>query len=106
MLVLLDGWWVVSSLPGWGHHAWMHDRVHGRLSAPVIDSSPHTLPPTSIHPPIHPPTHTHTCTQVLPDSVATGLSPAQNIGVVAAQLGGMELIKLTALHLAHRLNWL
>eukprot|EP00198_Chlamydomonas_reinhardtii_P002835 XP_001692171.1 predicted protein [Chlamydomonas reinhardtii] len=44
--------------------------------------------------------------EVLPDSVATGLSPAQNIGVVAAQLGGMELIKLTALHLAHRLNWL
>ncbi|KAG2452090.1 hypothetical protein HYH02_003126 [Chlamydomonas schloesseri] len=44
--------------------------------------------------------------EVLPASVDTGLTTAQNIGVVAAQVGGMELIKLAALHLAYRLKWL
>ncbi|KAG2423172.1 hypothetical protein HXX76_010940 [Chlamydomonas incerta] len=44
--------------------------------------------------------------EALPASVDTGLTAAQNIGVVAAQVGGMEAVKLAALHLAYRLKWM
>lgn len=39
-----------------------------------------------------------------PSSLRTGLTFNQNVGVVAAQVGGMELLKLIGFHLAYHLN--
>lgn len=39
-----------------------------------------------------------------PPQLDTGLTSAQNIGVLAAQVAGMEVIKLAAFHLAHAWN--
>ncbi|KXZ50553.1 hypothetical protein GPECTOR_16g728 [Gonium pectorale] len=44
--------------------------------------------------------------QAFPASLRTGLTYAQNIGVLAGQVGGMELVKLAVFHIAHRLELL
>lgn len=41
---------------------------------------------------------------LLPSQADTGLSLAGNIGVLVAELGGMELVKLGSMALAHRFN--
>ncbi|GLC42363.1 hypothetical protein PLESTM_001325100 [Pleodorina starrii] len=42
--------------------------------------------------------------QAYPDTLRTGLSYSQNVGVLAAQVAGMEVIKVMLFNLAHRLN--
>lgn len=51
-----------------------------------------TVPPRSYPP------------QAFPSTLHTGLSMSQNVGVLAAQVAGMELIKLFAFHVAARFN--
>ncbi|GLI71094.1 hypothetical protein VaNZ11_016163 [Volvox africanus] len=39
-----------------------------------------------------------------PASLRTGLTYSQNIGILAGQMGGMEVVKFLTFHLAHRMN--
>ncbi len=41
---------------------------------------------------------------LVPGSILNGLTMSQNIGILAAIYAGTDMIKLTALHLGHRLK--
>jgi hypothetical protein len=76
---------------------WIHPTTEDVM--PPFPSPPSPCPPVRlfVRPSIRP-------LQAFPPQLRTGLTYSQNIGMLAAQVGGMEAVKFISFNLAHRLN--